>query len=269
MSMVHRTPDELNTAYREAVMAGDALTYQSDIPVMRFDAMRYSPEYFLRDYHHLDKQLAFAAHIHDQDFEAAQASLAALFPSELLTDTTSAFSQLHLSSLKFQFLHDLNSMSSPLADADELNRINARDIIACKNHRELMALMQKIIGEMDSMPKVQGEEHDMQIDEIKTYIRNNSWDKQLSVASVADAFHLSSNALSKLFSRKANMGVLQYIHKIRIENACSLLLADDNSNIASIALQVGYASTLTFNRAFKARYKMTPSEYRRIHKGGN
>ncbi|MBE5776606.1 MAG: helix-turn-helix transcriptional regulator [Clostridiales bacterium] len=266
VSLVHHQSDELEMAYREASMAFDSLFNQSDLPILRFDTIRYSPEYFLRDFHHLDKQLTFATQMGEQEYEMALNTLTSLFPGEFLDDNTSTLSQLHLSSLKFQFLHDLNSISAPLADADELNRTNARDIISCKTHRELMALMQKIIGEIDSMPKVQGEEHDMQIDEIKTYIRNNSWDKQLSVSSVADAFHLSSNALSKLFSRKANMGVLQYIHKIRIENACHLLLSDENTNIAAIATQVGYASTLTFNRAFKARYNMTPSEYRRIHK---
>ena len=266
VSAVHNHTFELEMAYREALMAYDSLRLQNELPIMRFDTIRYSPEYFLRDFHHLDKQLAFTNNMYEQDFEMAQNTLAALFPSEFMDDSTSTLSQLHLSSLKFQFLHDLNSLHVSPADADELNRTNARDLISCKNHRELMDLMHRIISELNAMPKLQGEEHDMQIDEIKTYIRNNSWDKQLSVASVADAFHLSSNALSKLFSRKANMGVLQYIHKIRIENACNLLMADENTNIAVIAQQVGYASTLTFNRAFKARYNMTPSEYRRLHR---
>ena len=265
VSLVHTSLDEMDLAYREAVMAGEYLVKQTNLPVLCFDDIVYSPEYFLRDFHHLDKQLTFAMQMGENDYELAQSTLSSLFPDEFMDDNTSELSQLHLSSLKFQFLHDLNT-SAVHPDADELNRINARDILSCKTHRDLMALMLRIISELNALPSRQSEEYDMQIDEIKTYIRNNAWDKQLSVASVADAFHLSSNALSKLFSRKANMGVLQYIHKIRIENACSLLLTDDNSNIADIALQVGYASTLTFNRAFKARYNMTPSEYRRVHK---
>lgn len=273
MSTVHESSSELEKAYREVLMASESLRYKAEIPpVMRYDTIHYSPEYFLRDYHHLDKQLTFASQLDSQDFELALATLNTLFPSEFMDDTSSTLSQLHLSSLKFQFVHDMNNHSVPSSDADELNHIHVRDILSCTSHRELLSLMHRIISDLSSMPKAQGEEHDMQIDEIKTYIRNNSWDRQLSVAAVADAFSLSSNALSKLFSRKANMGVLQYIHKIRIENACNLLLQDEDSNIADIAMQVGYASTLTFNRAFKARYNMTPSEYRRLHhksEGGN
>ena len=73
------------------------------------------------------------------------------------------------------------------------------------------------------------------------------------------------NRLSKLFSRCTGVGVLQYIHKIRIEEACTLLLTDESMTIADVAAQVGYTSTLTFTRAFKARYHMTPGEYRRLH----
>ena len=100
---------------------------------------------------------------------------------------------------------------------------------------------------------------------MKAYIRRHSMDAQLSVAAVAEQFGLTANTLSKQFSRKTGMGVLQYIHRIRIENACNLLLADESTPIADIAARVGYTSILTFNRAFKARYQMTPSEYRKVH----
>ena len=46
---------------------------------------------------------------------------------------------------------------------------------------------------------------------------------------------------------------------------CTLLLTDESMTIADVAAQVGYTSTLTFTRAFKARYHMTPGEYRRLH----
>ncbi len=75
---------------------------------------------------------------------------------------------------------------------------------------------------------------------------------------------MSPNNVSKLFSRKANMGVLQYIHKIRIENACNLMLNTDMT-LSEIGQRVGYTSNLTFNRAFKARYHMSPSEWKKLN----
>ena len=75
---------------------------------------------------------------------------------------------------------------------------------------------------------------------------------------------MSPNNVSKLFSRKAGIGVLQYIHRIRIENACNLILNTD-MNLTEISQKVGYTNTLTFSRAFKARYHMSPSEWRHMN----
>ena len=79
---------------------------------------------------------------------------------------------------------------------------------------------------------------------------------------------MSPNSVSKLFSRKAGMGVLQYIHKIRIENACNLILSTELT-LSEVAQRVGYTSSLTFTRAFKARYHMSPSEWRKLNEAIN
>ncbi len=266
MSLVHGF-GEIETAFREATMAADCMDRQSEPPVLRFDAIRYMPEYFLRDYHHLDKQLAFANLVNEENYDEAPAALVSLFPEEFLRSPKSTLAQLHLNSLKYQFLHDIEVLlkQSDTPDETELNRTLAREIISCKNHPSLLDAMQRILAEWDVHPSKQREDQDMQVQKIKSYIRQNASDQQLSVTSVADAFGMPINRLSKLFSSMTGSGVLQYIHKIRIENACSLLLGEEKLTIGEIAQRVGYTSTLTFSRAFKARYKMTPGEYRKAH----
>ena len=53
----------------------------------------------------------------------------------------------------------------------------------------------------------------------------------------------------------------QFLNNYRIEDA-STRLRDTNTPISTIALDVGYASLSVFNKAFKERYKVTPSEFR-------
>ena len=103
---------------------------------------------------------------------------------------------------------------------------------------------------------------------IKQYVRAHFADPQLSVTALAEQFGMSPNSVSKLFSRKAGMGVLQYIHKIRIENACNLILSTELT-LSEVAQRVGYTSSLTFTRAFKARYHMSPSEWRKLNEAIN
>ncbi len=259
LSLVHHSAAETEIAYREAGMALDCFEKRPEINVLRFDDVRYTPEYFLRDWHHLDKQLTFARQIGAQEYGEARKTLGTLFPEEFLGHPNSTLAQLHLSSLKYQFLHDVDVLSGDFADSAELSRAMSRGILSCKTHRALLEKMDSMLADLKM------DEPEDEIHRIKAYIRQNAFQQQLTVTSVAEAFDMPIDKLSKLFSHCAGMGVLQYIHKIRIEHACNLLLSDEKLTIAEIAGRVGYSSALTFNRAFKARYEMTPGEYRKAH----
>ncbi|OUS00575.1 hypothetical protein A9Q81_10505 [Gammaproteobacteria bacterium 42_54_T18] len=57
----------------------------------------------------------------------------------------------------------------------------------------------------------------------------------------------------------------EYLNHFRIQEASTQLSSTDFEHlpILTIALDVGYASLIPFNRAFKTRYEQSPSEYRR------
>jgi AraC-like DNA-binding protein len=52
-----------------------------------------------------------------------------------------------------------------------------------------------------------------------------------------------------------------FLHHYRLQEAAARLLAEDLP-ILSIALDCGYGSIGPFNRAFRQRFGMTPTEYR-------
>ena len=53
----------------------------------------------------------------------------------------------------------------------------------------------------------------------------------------------------------------QFLNHYRIEEASRRLL-ESTVPVSTIALDIGYGSLSSFNAAFKARYNMTPTEYR-------
>lgn len=59
------------------------------------------------------------------------------------------------------------------------------------------------------------------------------------------------------------MTVLQYLHKIRIDQSCALLVGNRLS-IAEIAQAVGYEDAKYFSEIFKRMLGMTPGAYRRM-----
>lgn len=54
----------------------------------------------------------------------------------------------------------------------------------------------------------------------------------------------------------------EFLHRYRLTEAAGRLVRQPKLPILSIALDVGYGSIGPFNRAFRARFGMTPSEYR-------
>jgi len=61
-----------------------------------------------------------------------------------------------------------------------------------------------------------------------------------------------------------------FLHAFRIREACEELARPERARVPvlSIAMQVGYGSVGAFNRAFKARIGMTPTDYRRSSQDG-
>lgn len=88
--------------------------------------------------------------------------------------------------------------------------------------------------------------------------------EDIRLEDVARAAHLSRYHVSRLFNERLRMGFNEYINRLRVSEACGLLLGDDTKLIA-IAHATGFSSSRTFNRAFVAYAGMPPGEYRRRH----
>lgn len=267
-SSIYQDPQNLERAYGEACMAMTFAYTKADAIITSFSSCEFKAAYFLRDWHHLDKQLLFSSLIGERKFDEAARMLSSLFPAEFLEEyfPESDISTLHLASLKYQFLHDLDSVSEAAGMDDEMWNRLLQELVYCKTHRKLYQMMEHLFSELAaSAGQIQTpDDSDAgRVGEIKQYICCHSANPLLSVSSIAEVFGMSANSLSQLFSRKADCGVLDYIHEVRMKKAGELLRGCKNLTIQDVAAQVGYTSILTFNRKFKAYYQQTPSEYRR------
>ncbi len=97
---------------------------------------------------------------------------------------------------------------------------------------------------------------------IVAYIDAHYGEQTLSLASVADEFHISQSYLSSLFKQTQGINFSTYIENIRIDKAKELLKTTDLS-ITRISEMVGYGSTNSFCRAFKRVTHLNTSEYRK------
>ena len=102
------------------------------------------------------------------------------------------------------------------------------------------------------------------LDKIKIvlkYIENNYMDK-IPIADIAEVAGFSESHFMRYFKETMGTSFVDYLKDYRLTMASRLLVASDSA-ILDIAAEVGFENLSYFNRAFKQKYQMTPSAFRR------
>lgn len=73
---------------------------------------------------------------------------------------------------------------------------------------------------------------------------------------------LPERTVKRRFSRATGYAPIEYVHRLRIEEAKRLLERTDKS-VDEVSWSVGYLDPAFFRRLFKRHTRLTPSEYRR------
>jgi len=94
----------------------------------------------------------------------------------------------------------------------------------------------------------------------KQFIAQNQ-DGAICLAMVAKAVNTSTFYFCKLFKRATGLTFTDYLARIRIEKAKTLLL-DRNRRVSEVAYDVGFQSLTHFNRVFKKIVGQSPTSYR-------
>jgi AraC-like DNA-binding protein len=94
----------------------------------------------------------------------------------------------------------------------------------------------------------------------KVYISDHS-DDELSLAVVAQLVNMSATYFSSKFKEMTGIRFVDYVARVRIEKARSLLL-DPQRRVSEVAFEVGFQSLSQFNRTFRSICGESPTEYR-------
>ncbi|MGI8556163.1 MAG: helix-turn-helix domain-containing protein [Pyrinomonadaceae bacterium] len=90
--------------------------------------------------------------------------------------------------------------------------------------------------------------------------------QSFTIEKMAHSVNLSESHLLQLFKREVGMPPVHYLWDLRLEKARELLEAEDSfENVKQIRFKVGIKDPSHFTRFFKAKYGLSPSEYRRRH----
>lgn len=95
---------------------------------------------------------------------------------------------------------------------------------------------------------------------ILKFIENHYMEK-ITVADAAASLGFSESHFMRYFKDAMGTPFIEYLKDYRLTMASRLLTASDSS-ILYIAAEVGFDNLSYFNRAFKAKYHMTPNQFR-------
>lgn len=93
------------------------------------------------------------------------------------------------------------------------------------------------------------------------YIDENYSNQELSVDVICGVLNVSAAYFSTIFKKETGMGFVNYLTKVRMEQALRLLNTT-SEKAYTIAGQVGYAEPNYFSYVFKKEYGISPSKYR-------
>lgn len=85
--------------------------------------------------------------------------------------------------------------------------------------------------------------------------------ENLSVGEMAEFCGWSSSHFMRWFKNMTGSSFTSYVNDRKLASAAENLRRTDNK-IVTIAEDAGFSNLSNFNRQFKARYEMTPGEYR-------
>ena len=85
----------------------------------------------------------------------------------------------------------------------------------------------------------------------------------MTIAQLAARFHTSPTALKDCFRQLYGRPLHQYLLECRVQKAAALL-REGRLPVTEVAAAVGYTSASQFGVAFKRRFHLTPSQFRRL-----
>lgn len=142
--------------------------------------------------------------------------------------------------------YDKDKVLKELADLNEFADIKSYASMIIKN----------LIGFVKNYKKIKNIDV---VERVKKYIETN-YMNEISLDTLAQYVSMSTFYLSRIFSKTENIHIREYIIKIRMEKA-KTMLQEKNIPIKKIAMDVGYTDVNYFSKAFKKYEKISPKQY--------
>jgi AraC-like DNA-binding protein len=102
---------------------------------------------------------------------------------------------------------------------------------------------------------------DNRMEKILAYI-NKNYTKNLKLDSIAEMIPMNASAFCRYFKEKSGKLLVDHIQELRVGYACKLLTGS-RLDVLQISIECGFNTSSHFNKVFKRKTGLTPTEYRK------
>jgi two-component system response regulator YesN len=120
---------------------------------------------------------------------------------------------------------------------------------------------QQLSAQVTEYANQNGKDVSQVVDKVQRYMEEHIGE-EFSREQAAESVYLNPAYLSRLFRRETGYSLTDYLVRIRIVKARSLL-EKTNNRVSDVALHVGYSNFSHFSKLFKKMTGLTPQEYRK------
>ena len=210
----------------------------------------------------IESKFHFLNLIKAKDYDGARKSIDWIF------DKKSHGSRISAEFISLQCYELLRTCGEYFADSDKNSLIDAMSdridyILYCRDPAILRRQFYETLEQIITLGKSNENTVDF-VDEIAAIVEREYANPDLSVSFIADMMQQNPRTLSAKFIKKTGNGLLDYIHKVRIEKAKELLTVGGKS-VQEVTYLTGYENPNTFIRIFKRYSGITPGRYREMY----
>ena len=105
-------------------------------------------------------------------------------------------------------------------------------------------------------------EYISRVNRASDYIESNI-EKQFTLEEIASVANFSKFHFHRIFQAIIGETPFQFILRLRLERAATLIVVNPQESITEIAFKCGFTDTSVFSRNFKSHFKISASQYRK------
>jgi len=237
--------DQIPSAYTEVmeIIEYKRLMEKSNV-VIKYGSIEKNSQDELENINTMKSEIEFMNYLLDNDFKNASLILDNIMEFYLPPNAT------NFQIIKCRMFGLINIMMNALgefkskADVDYFSELDPmKRMINAKSGTELKNQIREIFKSIiDYCSNKESGETPDKVDEIIDFINHHYFDQNLNASTIAMQYGMNVSYLCRIFKKRTETGILDYIHKCRIENAKSML--STGLNITEISEIIGDACTV-------------------------